>query len=61
MSHAPAPEIPQFTMTALANGLTREQYKAAGWTDEALIAAKMMNAPKHNGILHPALNNIIPF
>jgi hypothetical protein len=33
---APAPKIP--AMTAKANGITYEQYKQAGWTDEQMIA-----------------------
>lgn len=42
---APAPAAPQFVMTAAANGLTREQYHAAGWTDEQLVQNGMMIAP----------------
>ena len=38
---APAP-TPVRTMTALANGLTYEQYKGAGWTDEQMINAGVM-------------------
>lgn len=41
---APA-AAPAFVMTAAANGLTREQYHAAGWTDEQLIQNGMMIAP----------------
>tara|TARA_R110000787_G_C13443394_1_gene446731 strand:+ start:7728 stop:8444 length:717 start_codon:yes stop_codon:yes gene_type:complete len=41
---APAPQ-PQFVMTALANGLTREAYHAANWTDVMLIEQGMMLPP----------------
>jgi hypothetical protein len=41
MVPAPAPAQP-FTMTALAGAFTREQYLAAGHTDESLIAGGMM-------------------
>ncbi len=41
-----------FTMTAKANGLTREQYHAANWSDQQLIDAGMMNAPPHGTILN---------
>jgi hypothetical protein len=33
---------PVYTMTASAMGATREQWKAQGWTDEALVAAGHM-------------------
>jgi hypothetical protein len=36
--------IPAPTMTAAANGLTREQYHASGWTDDQLIAQGLMIA-----------------
>lgn len=39
---APAPAVPQYTMTAAANGLTREAYHASGWTDLQLIQAGLM-------------------
>jgi len=38
MTPPPPPAVPQFTMTAAANGVTREAYHAAGWTDDMLIA-----------------------
>ena len=45
----PAPPAPpvadQFVMTAAANGVTREQYHAAQWTDEQLIANGLMQPP----------------
>ncbi len=37
------PPAPVRTMTALAQGLTYEQYKAAGWTDEQLISGGLMS------------------
>ncbi len=49
---AMAQPAPQFTMTPAANGLTRKQYHAAGWTDPQLIDSGMMNAPPHNTILN---------
>ena len=48
----PVAPIPQFTMTSKANGLTREQYHEANWTDQQLIDAGMMNAPPHSAILN---------
>lgn len=46
---APPPAAPrapaQFIMTAAANGLTREAYHAAGWTDAQLIENGFMVAP----------------
>ena len=48
MQQTPAPE---FTMTEKANGLTRDQYHAANWSDQQLIDAGMMNAPPHDTIL----------
>lgn len=33
-----APVVPQLVMTAAAGGVTLEAYKAAGWTEEQLIA-----------------------
>ena len=42
----------QFTMTPAANGLTREQYHAAKWTDKQLIDAGFMNVPSHETILN---------
>jgi len=62
---APAPAAgPIFTMTAAAQGFTREQYHATNWTDDALVQAGMMTitqpaapAPQavapHPGILAP--------
>lgn len=45
----PAPNAPaapaMYTMTALAGGLTREQYHASGWTDTQLIEFGMMMPP----------------
>lgn len=41
---AAAPAGPAFTMTALANGLTREQYLASGWNDAALLSSGYMVA-----------------
>jgi hypothetical protein len=32
-------------MTAAANGVTYDAYKASGWTDEALIANGLAIAP----------------
>lgn len=37
-----APAGPVFTMTPAAQGYTREQYHAQGWTDDALIQRGMM-------------------
>jgi hypothetical protein len=34
----PAPAAPSFTMTESAGGATREQFHAAGWNDDQLIA-----------------------
>ena len=49
VASAPAPAAPapaaQYLMTDAANGLTREQYHASGWTDELLIQNGMMIAP----------------
>lgn len=45
---AAPPAAPQYQMTAAANGATREQMHAAGWTDETLIAHGMMLPP--NGV-----------
>lgn len=42
---AAPPAAPQYQMTAAANGATREQMHAAGWTDETLIAHGMMLPP----------------
>lgn len=45
---APAPAAPaptMYTMTAAANGLTREAYHASGWTDAQLIQAGLMLSP----------------
>lgn len=39
------PAGPVYTMTAKANGVTREAYLAAGWTDELLIQHGMMLPP----------------
>jgi hypothetical protein len=39
-----APEIPVRQMTAAANGITYEQYKASGWTDDQLVANGLMVA-----------------
>ena len=39
------PAAPQYQMTAAANGATREQMIAAGWTDELLISNGMMSPP----------------
>jgi len=42
----PAPVAgPQYVMTAAANGLTREAYHAAGWTDLMLVQHGMMLPP----------------
>lgn len=41
---APAP-TPQYIMTPAANGLTREQYHASGWSDLQLVQAGLMQAP----------------
>jgi hypothetical protein len=40
----PPPVASGPTMTALAGGMTRDQFIAAGWTDEALIAGGYMTA-----------------
>lgn len=42
---AAPPAAPQFVMTAAANGLTREAYHAAGWSDEQLVSNGMMITP----------------
>lgn len=42
---APAPAAPKHVMTDKANGLTREQYHQAGWSDEQLIQHGMMQPP----------------
>lgn len=39
------PAAPQYQMTAAANGATREQMIAVGWTDELLISNGMMLPP----------------
>jgi len=44
----PPPPAAAHQMTAAANGLTREQYHAAGWSDEQLIQNGMMLPP--NGV-----------
>ena len=46
----PTPPAPVFTMTALANGATREQLLQGGWTDEMLIQQGLMtkSAPPPN-------------
>jgi hypothetical protein len=41
----PPPAAPVFQMTAAANGLTREQYHAAGWSDAQLIQNGLMVPP----------------
>lgn len=41
----PAPAAPQHMMTPAANGVTYEAYKAAGWTDDALIQNGLMLPP----------------
>lgn len=44
----PAPAAPptaQFVMTPAANGVTRESYHEAGWTDEQLISNGLMLPP----------------
>jgi hypothetical protein len=38
----PMATAPIYTMTAAAQGFTREQYHGQGWTDEALVAKGMM-------------------
>ena len=43
-------------MSELAKGLTRKQYHDAGWSDDMLINAKMMNAPTNPDILNPNLH-----
>lgn len=42
---AAPPAAPQYQMTAAANGVTREAYHAAGWTDELLITNGLMLPP----------------
>ena len=43
---AGAGEAPaQFVMTAAANGLTREEYHASGWSDEQLVQNGLMISP----------------
>jgi hypothetical protein len=37
-----APSAPKYQMTDKANGLTREQYHAAGWSDEQLVQHGIM-------------------
>lgn len=43
----PAPVTPpaQLTMTAAANGMTYEQYKEAGWSDQQMIDGGIATAP----------------
>jgi hypothetical protein len=41
----PPPAAPKHQMTDKANGLTREQYHATGWSDEQLIQHGMMVPP----------------
>ena len=41
---APAPE-PQYVMTATAQGVTREAYHQAGWTDAQLVENGLMQPP----------------
>jgi hypothetical protein len=40
-----APSAPKYQMTDKANGLTREQYHAAGWSDEQLVQHGIMLPP----------------
>ena len=42
----------KFTMTEMANGLTREEYRKAGWSDLQLIESGFMNSPPHSSILN---------
>ncbi len=51
MGQAPMGQPPGFTMTTLANGLTREQCHASGFTDQMLVERGLMNAPPHGTIL----------
>jgi hypothetical protein len=55
----PAPSGPTYVMTALANGLTREQYHASQWTDEMLINGgyMVMQAP---AVAVPPPPSIVP-
>ena len=42
----PPPAAPaQLIMTAAANGMTYDQYKAAGWTDDQMITGGVATAP----------------
>lgn len=40
-----APKPIKLEMTAAANGLTYEQYKESGWTDEQMITAGIAQKP----------------
>jgi len=43
---APAPQAPdQLIMTAAANGMTYQQYKDAGWSDEQMISGGVAQKP----------------
>jgi hypothetical protein len=42
-------EPTQFVMTDKANGIRREQFYAAGWTDEQLVEYGFMRARNPNG------------
>jgi hypothetical protein len=42
---AAAPSAPKYQMTDKANGLTREQYHEAGWSDEQLVQHGIMLPP----------------
>lgn len=59
----PAPAGPVYTMTAAANGLTREQYHASNWTDDMMVANGIMTittpAPAAPG-LPPAPGGMAP-
>lgn len=39
------PAVPGPVMLPAANGMTYEQYKTAGWSDEQMVAAGVMRAP----------------
>lgn len=51
---------PTFTMTASAQGFTREQYHAQGWTDDALVAQGMMVSSAPQQLSAPAAPSMPP-
>lgn len=53
MPAPPVPAAPVHTMTAAANGVTYDQYKAAGWSDEQMISGGLLAAPAAPAPLAP--------